>query len=152
MFSVIGAVILGGTLAWNQTKTESNTVDVGTLSFTVAYTPNTDFIGPNDGVFRNIGKIEILNTGEFNLEFVETGAGGAGNSRVIITGVNAGQGQCAANNFIGTIVSTSDNKLPAAGPLKSVGEVQMDVEKTAPAGCIGATVSYDALLVVMTVT
>ena len=59
----------------------------------------------------------LFRSGEFNLEFVETGKGGAGNSRVIITGVNAGQGQCAANNFTGTVISSSDDLLPAGGPV-----------------------------------
>ena len=57
LFSAVGATVLGGALAWNSTElTPPQTVEVGTVEFTILYVQHPDaMLGPNDGVPNDIG-------------------------------------------------------------------------------------------------
>jgi hypothetical protein len=153
IFSVIGAVILGGTLAWQNSKlvAANQTVDVGILDWGSVYIQNSDaLLGPN-GYQNQIGIGSLVNSGEFNLAFL----GGQVVIRNVATVFNPGasHASCDADNFSGSVESL----VPAANGYLSPGEslddayvVKMTVAAEAPTACMGATVTYDLYVTVGT--
>ncbi len=158
-FSVIGAVILGGALAWNQTQTiTGNTVSVGDLSFNAVYTQSAAAqLGPNDGIANTLGTLDFTNTGDFNLILVSSTQQAPNGSRVIVLNVDQGHASCSTANFTGGVQDQGSPVFAAAPPSPGVpitysnaAKVVMAVGLTAPNACIGATVSFDILVVVAT--
>jgi hypothetical protein len=153
IFSVIGAVILGGTLAWQNSKlvASNQTVDVGILDWGSVYVQNSDaLLGPN-GYTNQVGIGSLVNSGEFNLALL----GGQVVIRNVATVFNpgAGHGSCDADNFFGSVESL----VPAANGYLSPGEaledayvVKIGVAAAAPTACMGATVTYDVYVTVGT--
>ena len=149
IFSVIGAVILGGALAWTSTVTLKNqSVDVGSLTFDISYSQSTDALLGPDGETNTVGFIAIQNTGDFNLE-LDSSLNGA---RIIVTNVDAGHASCDTTNFTGGVQDLGQGILPAnsTGFTEDVARVVMTVKLGAPNACIGATVTYDILIVLHT--
>jgi hypothetical protein len=153
IFSVIGAVILGGTLAWQNSKlvAANQTVDVGILDWGSVYIQNSDaLLGPN-GYQNQIGIGSLVNSGEFNLAFL----GGQVVIRNVATVFNpgSGHGSCDADNFSGSV----EPLVPAPNGYLSPGEslddayvVKMTVHADANTACMGATVTYDLYVTVGT--
>ena len=156
IFSVIGAVILGGALAWSSTfHIGPLTATVGDLAFRAIFTqePNA-LIGPN-GVSTHMGDIDIINTGDFNLVNRIASLENPGGSRVLILNVDASHASCAPSNFSGTLLTNNVIEINQLGlaPGKTALDaltVQLNVAATAPNACIGTIVSYDILLVMAT--
>ncbi len=138
LFSAVGATILGGALAWNDTQqTPPQTVDVGSVEFTIAYTQASDaLLGPNDGVPNRVGDGLISNTGDLNLNW------SAGT--VLFTNVDAQHATCNVSNFAGAVTPYGDvTGEISAGQLSQEGYfVDIAVLPVAPEACQGATVSY----------
>lgn len=146
LFSVIGAVILGGTLAWQNTKrvATDQTVEVGFLEWNAGYVQSSDAqLGPN-GYTNTIGIGFIENTGEFNLAFL----GGI----VVIKNVSGlatpgnTHASCDADNFFGSVealVPPGDGYYAPGVLVEDAFVVKIAVANTAPNSCMGATVTYD---------
>jgi hypothetical protein len=153
LFSVIGAVILGGTLAWQNTKKigETQTVDVGFLDWGSVYTQNSDAqLGPN-GYQNQIGIGSISNSGEFNLSLL----GGLIVIRNVQTIATPGSSHanCDTDNFFGSVeslVPPGDGFFAPGVTVEDAYVVKMSVADTAPNSCMGATVSYDVYVTVGT--
>jgi hypothetical protein len=156
LFSVIGAVILGGTLAWQNTQlvADNETVDVGTLAWSSTYTQSTNArLGPN-GFTSTVGFGTLTNGGDFNIVLLPLA------SSVVIVNVDQGHASCDPANFSGAVVdNTGGSTIPAGtswadGP-NGPGDaywVRMTVAENAPFACMGATVTYDVYITVGTVT
>jgi hypothetical protein len=152
LFSVIGAVILGGTLAWQNTQlvADNETVDVGTLQWGSVYTQSTNAqLGPN-GFTSTVGFGTLANTGDFNIVLL------ADQSSVVIVNVDQGHASCDTVNFSGAIQDLTGGSTIAAGTSWANGgdayRVVMTVAANAPFACMGATVTYDVYITVGTVT
>ena len=157
IFSVIGAVILGGALAWSSTfHIGPLTATVGDLAFSATYDQAPDaIIGPN-GVSTRMGDLDITNDGDFNLVNRLASPADPGGSRILILNVDASHASCAPSNFSGTLLTNNVieiNQLglaPGATAIDAL-SVQLNVAASAPNACIGTTVSYDIILVMATV-
>jgi hypothetical protein len=139
LFSAVGATVLGGALAWNSTEiTAPNTVDVGTIEFTILYVQHPDaLLGPDDGVPNEIGGGTISNDGTLNL-FYEAGS-------VQIFNVATSNATCNPSNFVGVVTPVLDlafNQEVSAGETEEGYRVAIAVVENAPEACMGATVSY----------
>jgi hypothetical protein len=145
VFSVIGAVILGGTLAWSSSKTlQNNTVSVGSLNWDTSFSPApSGIIGPN-GATNLVGHGSIANNGDFEIAL------NAGASVVIIKNVDAGHSACDANNFRGTVQSLFTDPIALGETVEDAYHVLMTVDEHAPNSCIGAVVTYDIRITVAT--
>jgi len=148
IFSVIGAVVLGGTLAWVQTKTVATNqlVSVGALNWDSTYTQSSDALLGPDGSVTTVGFGDLVNAGDFNLVLL----GGS----VIVKNVDTGHASCDTGNFVGTIVNLIDGEVindpPASNFVQDAYRVQILVLQGAPAACIGATITYDVKISVGT--
>lgn len=153
LFSVIGAVILGGTLAWQDTRrvAANQTVEVGILEWGSIYTQSSDAqLGPN-GYQNTIGFGTLSNTGEFNLALL----GG----QVLVTNVRtlatpgSSHANCDTDNFFGSVETLPFDGDGYIAPGQTVDRayiVKMQVADTAPVSCMGATVTYDVFVTVGT--
>ena len=159
LFSALGAVILGGALAWNSSETTGlETIDVMSIEFDMTYIENPDAIlGPNDGVHRQIGRMWIDNDGNGNLSF-NTGAVEIVNVDVDGNGVPDDMGVCSTANFGGSVIpglglqangviAPNNQANPINDPPHLI--VRGAVASGAPDACQGATVLY-RVVVVMT--
>lgn len=139
LFSAVGATILGGALAWQDTQiTDFEQVDVGTVSFAIDYTEAPgQLLGPNDDSPNLVGGGLISNTGTLNLYWVGGQVGMAGTSN------NA---TCNASNFVGTVTPLADLAFGgelSAGELGQQGfQVDIAVKSSAPEACMGETLTY----------
>lgn len=142
-FSVIGAVVLGGTLAWNQRSlVSSEDSTVGSLSTTATYTEDNDLIGPS-GQTVAVGTIDLENTGDFNIKLL--------NGDVIIRSVDVGHPSCNITNFAGFVIDqTGGNVIAPGDTVNDAARVDMNVGVSAPSDCIGAIITYDIFLTVKT--
>ena len=143
IFSVIGAVILGGTLAWSNSKTLGPyQITVGSLSWDVSFSPaNSGMAGPN-GAENLAGTGIVTNLGDYEIGLV----GGT----VIIKNVDVGHAACDANNFSGRFVNVWGDAIPITSTVDDAFQVLFKVGETAPQSCIGATVTYDLRVTVTT--
>lgn len=160
LFSALGAVILGGALAWNSSEVSGiNNIDVMSIEFDMTYIQDPNAIlGPNDGVHRRIGGVWIQNDGESNLLY-NTGALEILTVDINQNGVQDDEGICAPANFGGSLeptlaLSATTGGLPPdndAEPLSDPAHlvVRGAVATNAPDGCQGAEVWY-RVVVVMT--
>ncbi len=163
-FSLIGFVLAGGVLAWENTVTISQqNVSVGNVDFAVNYVRYTQGVTVPEGIAQQIdaspggsisvGNVGIDNTGDVNLELYVDATNG---SRVIMSGVTpAGAEACPVSNFSGRIEVLNAGILvpnPHPGiPVPNVARITIVVSPSAPAACAGALVSYD-ILIAMTET
>ena len=140
LFSAVGATILGGALAWNDTQISGpQTVDVGAMGFAIEYVQHPDaLLGPNDGTPNEIGGGRLSNTGNLNL-FWNAGA-------VEVYNVDASNATCNPSNFLGVVTPILDlgagGELSAGAVSQEGYVVDMSVLTSAPEACQGATVSY----------
>jgi hypothetical protein len=160
LFSALGAVILGGALAWNASETTGlETIEVNSIEFDMIYiqAPNA-ILGPNDGVHRHIGRLWIDNDGTSNITF-NTGAVEIVDVQVDDNGVPDDMGVCAVSNFGGSldpalaleangVIAPDNPSNPANDPphLNVLGAVA----NGAPDACQGATVTYRVVVVMTT--
>jgi hypothetical protein len=164
-FSMIGAVVLGGVLAWSNSQELDGSSVVGSITWAIT-TPGTgtdgptgDYIGPDDDHVVWVDNRHILNTGapgDFSLEFDPAA------SKVDITdvtdtpagGANAptDQNNCAVVWFGGTVEEIGNHSVQNPGDL--IGQpfrIGMQVHPGAPTACMGDTVSWKATITVKTV-
>lgn len=140
LFSAVGATILGGALAWNDTQISGpQTVDVGTVGFAIEYVPAPDaLLGPNDGIPNRIGGGRLSNTGDLNLFWA--------NGEVQFFNVDAQHATCNVSNFAGAVTPILDlgngGELSAGAVSQEGYVVDAAVLPVAPEACQGATVSY----------
>jgi hypothetical protein len=148
-FSMVGAVVLGGVLAWSNSQSFNQSATVGSLAFSLSPTHNTDRIGPNDNIPRITDNVMIHNTG-----------GGTGFDLVFDTGhvdildvVNVlgttDQANCGAPNFVGTVQDKTGGATLTADTTKTpdgLVQVMMAVQSGAPIACEGDTVSYRVVI------
>ena len=148
IFSVIGAVVLGGTLAWQSTKivASNQLVSVGALNWDSTYTQSSDALLGPDGSVTTVGFGNLVNAGDFNLALL----GGA----VIVKNVDTGHASCDTGNFVGSIIDLTGGEIladpPAANVIEDAYRVQILVLQGAPTACIGATITYDVKITVGT--
>jgi hypothetical protein len=149
IFSIIGAVVLGGTLAWQNSKTVASNaqVSVGALNWSSVYEQASDALLGPDGSVTTVGHGSILNAGDFNLALL----GGS----VIIKNVDTGHASCDPANFTGAVQSLIEGDVipepPAPGSaVDDAYRVVITVKQGAPASCIGATITYDVKVTVGT--
>ncbi len=142
LFSVIGAVVLGGSLAWSATKnTGENQITVGTIDFSISYFQLASLLGPN-GTSTQVGGGQINNTGTFNLVW-DSGA-------VFIINVTPGNGNsCGVQNFSGTVnpvlalaQSPIGQPIPPGANNVDGYVVNIATALNAQVACQGAAVSY----------
>lgn len=153
-FSLVGAVLLGGVLAWQTEATVSDSNVVGTPSVAVSFTPNGTFLGP-DGYAVLVGHIDVTNTGDFNLD----AASPYGWVQILGVTVPPGQAACGNHNFQGAGTQlTLENpsytaiNLEQGDPVVSNAlGVNIEVVAGAPGSCQGATVDWAATVVLTTV-
>ena len=150
-FSVVGATVLGGTLAWNSDQvTPVNSVLVGALDWTLSYEQVTDaLIGPN-GHSVVLGHVTIGNDGDFNLSVPSTNLGEVIIEEVLT--VNPGNhASCDALNFVGAVTNTDwDDEIAPGETSVHAARVDMLVDEDAPEACIGAEVRYHVRVAVET--
>lgn len=161
--ALIGSVITGGALAWENTVVVSREVSVGDVQFTVSYVRYFYGVAVPEGTEQRmdaapgggmeLGNVGIDNTGDLNLELVINDLNG---SRVIMTGVTpAGPELCSISNFSGRIEDLNAGILvpnPHPGiPVPNVARIIIAVSPAAPPACAGAFVSYD-IVITMTAT
>ena len=164
VFSVIGAVILGGTLAWSNTVILGpNNVSVGQIAFTAVFSPAASaLLGPN-GHENTVGTIDVSNTGTFNLRVDGASKENPGGSRVVIKNVDQGHASCDTDNFTGSVTpingdNASPGQVDAPNPpavshtVFNLAQVKMSVIALAPNACQGAVVTFDILVVGTTIT
>ena len=139
LFSVIGAVVLGGSLAWTETQISAvQQSTVGDLAFSLQCATTGELLGPN-GSTSTVGNCQVTNDGTFNLAFNPAG------SSTYITGTNDGAA-CTAGNFIGAMIPGGDFVVP--GFVLAPGDVGQGLQGkiltlgTAPNGCQGVVVSW----------
>jgi hypothetical protein len=156
LFSVIGAVILGGTLAWQNTQLVATNVvvPVGTLGWGSIYVQETDaLLGPN-GYVTTVGHGTLSNTGDFNIKLLASG------SSVLIRNVDSGHSSCDPWNFWGTVQDLTGGTVIAPGTSFADGpngpgmayRVLIGVKDNAPFACMGALVTYDVYITIETTT
>jgi len=139
LFSAVGATILGGALAWQDTQiTDFEQVDVGTVNFAIDYTEAPGaLLGPNDGSPNLVGGGLLSNGGSLNLYWVGGQVAMAGTSN------NAA---CNAHNFEGTVTALGDlafgGELSAGEQLQEGFQVDIAVKPSAPEACMGETLTY----------
>jgi hypothetical protein len=157
IFSIVGAIVLGGALAWNSSKTQGPfPVSVGTLSWQFFYgqDPSAE-LGP-DGNITRVGQGWIENDGDFQIALNDPNPGS-----VFIQNVSPGHDNCNVNNFFGGL--NSDQKgdthpvdSGTVGPHgnKTGGDFWVDigVAANAPTACIGATISYTVTVNIHTIS
>ena len=151
-FSVVGAGVLGSTLAWRSDQVSGqSSVNVGALDWEFAYEQvEGAFLGPN-GRATVIGHLAVSNFGDFNLGLPDALNGDDGFGEVIINSVDVGHQACDALNFSGAVINLSADDEVAPGETESLaGRVVMEVDENAPEACIGAEVSYQVRLSVVT--
>jgi len=157
VFSVIGAVILGGTLAWTNSKSFlNNQVNVGSLAFDAVYNqaPNA-LLGP-DGVTTTVGHVAVQNNGQYNIQVVGTNPADPASSKVVIRNVAPAPGHsvCDPVNFTGSVDATRPLPIApgehdvASAYVEDAGTVYITVNNGSPSACQGATVTYDVIFVV----
>lgn len=148
-FSMVGAVVLGGVLAWSNSRSYNGTAQVGSLDFSLG-TPahNNDRIGPDDGIYRTVDNITITNTGGaigFDLLY------DSGHVDILdVTspvGSTTDQANCGTQNFVGRVVDLTNGKVLLAlsnnlADLSGDAQTQLKVNNGAPAACQGDIVSY----------
>ncbi|MFN0095453.1 MAG: hypothetical protein ACKVVT_11860 [Dehalococcoidia bacterium] len=151
-FSVVGAAVLGGTLAWESDQISGpQSVNVGALEWTLGYAQVTDaLIGPN-GTVVLLGHVALSNDGDFNLTIPDGDGLGEVIIESVVTETGANHAACDAYNFFGDVQNTSWDDELEPGEIESfAARVVMGVADDAPEACIGATVNYFVRVAVVT--
>jgi hypothetical protein len=140
LFSALGAVLLGGALAWNATETIYGSNVVGTVDFDLVnanYTNNQ--LGPNGSPAIEVVQAEIDNNGSFSL-YLQT-------ATTDVYDVNSFDATCLEAHFIGgghieggSALQTNPEVPPGATEGWVVGTVATD--SIAPEACQGSTVFW----------
>ncbi|MCC6381619.1 MAG: hypothetical protein IT304_03875 [Dehalococcoidia bacterium] len=147
LFSVVGAVLFGGVLAWKSTQIASNnSATVGDLNWTLLYTPNNSLIGPNGNDVK-VGEGAVTNNGDFNIKLDAPAIG-----EVTVSSVDVGHQLCQVTNFHGAVYAKLGSSLAVIPDGGTGGDfyVNMLVDQNAPLSCVGATISYDVAINVIT--
>ncbi|MCC6388679.1 MAG: hypothetical protein IT302_14990 [Dehalococcoidia bacterium] len=164
-FSVVGAVLLGGVLAWqaSDSVSSSNAVGIGGLDATISMAPgapNGVLLGPN-GHTTKVALLDLTNTGTFRLGFAQDGQGNSISGRVLIDSVQPvglpDETTCGSQNFSGVTVFHAadantvlarfgDNGASMPGALA----VNMSVAPGAPDSCQSDVVSWTAIVQMVT--
>jgi hypothetical protein len=145
LFSALGAAILGGALAWNNTQSVSDSNFVGDVDFSVTFTPNGAVIGPNDDVFKKVGTGDVTNSGFFSLWFQPD------LSSVRIDDVNSLDATCLESHFAGRIVAFAE-LLGEVPPPPNIGstadgfDVEIATAGSAPSACQSSVVFWTAYI------
>jgi hypothetical protein len=151
-FSMVGAVVLGGVLAWSNSQSFTEDAQVGRLSFDLQWVHNNDRIGPNDDIYRLTDNITITNTGGstgFDLLF--------DSGHVDILDVSnpvfgtSDQANCGTQNFVGAILDQTGGAAllsTSANPADMQGNAaaQMKVISGAPNACQSDVVDYRVVI------
>ena len=146
--SALGAVIMGGALAWTDSQEVFDTAAVGTMGWDLNYLPGfTPELGPDGEGFQEVGAGNITNTGDFNLLLKD--------SAVVISNVvpfGFGGGSCASDNFEGKVTGVGVAWDEPVAPLASGGEfvASIAVKAGAPEACQGDLVTYAVQIEVTT--
>jgi len=156
MLSIVGAIVLGGAFAWNNSQTTSEqTIKIGTVAWTLHYEQENTMAGPNDGVMRTIGDGWIRNTGNFGLQIVST-SGSTGSQWLLDHATST----CAVDSYYNGAVNaeTGGTLLPGqtGNPDETTGvsagryHVKLGLDPSMPNSCVGGTVAYTVLVNVQT--
>jgi hypothetical protein len=171
-FSVVGAVLLGGVLAWqasdavhSQNQVGSGGIDVDIDdSWPGANGPDGVIIGPN-GHETDVALLDIENTGTFNLKFACTDPNMPGTcvtGVVVIDEVSPSglpdETTCGSHNFSGYTkfhLANGNSFLAGEGnlgdELNDALKVVLGVAETAPLSCQNDWVSWTAVVQMVTV-
>jgi hypothetical protein len=145
-FSMVGAVVLGGVLAWSNSHSYEESVRVGSIGFSLTHEHNGGRIGPNDGQYKPVDDVTVHNTGgddgftltwdtpHVDFEDVHNGGGAVDIAN------------CNISNFAGkvdTVAGVLNNGINAVGGGQSGHAlVQIAVLSGAPDACQGDLVEY----------
>ncbi|MBI2767112.1 MAG: hypothetical protein HYX53_14535 [Chloroflexi bacterium] len=151
-FSLVGAVLLGGVLAWQTSETVSGDNAVGKPGIDATANHNGTLLGP-DGYAVQVATIDVSNTGDYRLQ----ASSPYGFVQILGVSVPPAQQACGNQNFEG-----AGTQLKLANPLyldpldlnETVDDaVSVNIETIAgaPASCQGATVSWAATVVLTTI-
>src|SRR5690606_15049739 len=128
-FSVVGATVLGGALAWQASWTvQDQQVDIGNLSFTADFEPSADALLGPDGATSTVGIITVDNTGDFNMLW--------NSGTVIAKNLDAAHANCDVANFTGAVTPLNSFDVQPIGPgdiLDPAARVEITVKSGAPA-------------------
>ncbi|MBA4179115.1 MAG: hypothetical protein C0506_00865 [Anaerolinea sp.] len=152
VMSLTGAVILGGVFAWGASGSGDGSNTVGESDTETFYEGNDSVLGPNDGVYRLVGHVEMYNTGpDFGIQLT------SGN--VLITDAEEeldDDGLCRVEHFQGMVSALSPGiKPPGQTPGGNYDDVDDDpaqglvyikVLPEAPEACMGNEISYTVTL------
>jgi len=166
-FSMIGAVVLGGVLAWSNSQELDGSSVVGSISWSVCHTgtvapvcplgdgPTGDYIGPDDDHIVWVDNRHIVNTGlpgDFRIQF-DPAASKVDITDTTDTPVNSqtDQNNCAVVWFGGSVAAIGINDVLNPGDVGAPFRIGMQVHPGAPTACMGDTVSWKATITVKTV-
>lgn len=147
-FSMVGAVVLGGVLAWSNSETYDETSQVGLLDFDLDVSHLGDRIGPDDGIYRVVDNVRIENTGGSTGYDLLYDSG-----KVDILDVSnpvsgqSDQANCGIQNFVGRVVDLTNGKVLLSTSndpdnLEGFVRTEMSVNVGAPAACQSDMVNY----------
>ncbi|MFN8508881.1 MAG: hypothetical protein U0547_15125 [Dehalococcoidia bacterium] len=164
-FSVVGAVLLGGVLAWQASDSVSgqNSVGQGGLDATISAAqgaPTGVLLGPNGNTVK-VALLNLQNTGSFRLGFAKDNQGNSISGRVLIDSVTPiglpDETTCGSQNFSGVTVfhaADANTVLNALGDngsgLNHALAVNMTVAANAPDSCQSDLVSWTATVQMVT--
>ena len=144
MLSITGAIVLGGVFAWGASGSGNGANYVGVANTTAFLEQNGALIGPNDGVYRNVGHIELYNnaSSQYGLQLTK--------GAVKITSVNEDlapdDGKCHMEDFAGQVVNIQTGIVLPGAKDPGTGQVEIQVMPVASSSCMGKHVSYTATL------
>jgi len=172
-FSVVGAVLLGGVLAWQASDAvhSQNQVGAGGLDVRIdtswpgANGPDGVIIGPN-GHETDVALLDVTNTGTFNLKFACTDSNNPASCTTGIVAIDEvspsglpDETTCGSQNFYGFTKfhgATNGNTFlapaPQTGSQADDGlKVVLGVNANAPLSCQNDWVSWTAVVQMVTV-
>jgi len=153
-FSMVGAVVLGGVLAWTNSQSYTETSEVGNLSFTQQHTHLDRIIGPDDDhlVYPDTGHITNaspsdsfriqLDTAHSKVDILDTHKPGHSDSD---------QANCAISWFGGVVESIGNPAVLNPGDVGDDFRVGLRVHPGAPTSCQADDVNYMVTLYANTV-
>ena len=150
--SLVGAAVLGTVFAmsWGVSGTQHGDNTVGAVQTNTFYEQLKDLngnpllIGPNDGIWRTVGHIEMenLSSSTFALQLT--------NGSVNITTTDEEKapdnGKCLLQDFAGQVIITQPGPIQPGATDPGIGQVQLQVLPSAAPDCMGHTIGYDVTL------
>ncbi len=140
VFSLVGAVVLGGVFAWTLSDTESDSAEVGVADFVIQYESNENILGPaGASTFVGTGGAHAWPS-EYDIVISDNE-----DHELRIDTVSSGQGECSIADFSGWIdIQSGEVVLPAGEDNYEdlVFTAHIETLDSASENCMGRTVGY----------